>query len=329
MVADAGISGSFQLTAGGTVPVLSFVGDSNTGMWSSVADTINLGTAGFSRLSIAPSGNITMTRDVSVGEDLTVVGVITGGSITGDIDAADLTSGLVPSARISGTYNSLTGTGALNAGSITSGFGSINIGSDTITSGAITSNSTITAAGNFVSSTTNAFLSNDGTGNIYLRPQGILNATNQLRINNNGNHMLEGNFDVSGSITGDIAATELTGTIPSARLSGTYSGVTALGTLVNLNVDFLNLNVSDITQNNSNASFIRMSGGMTAATGANITLYGPTHATQPGYMQIDANNLTLRSPTTSEVFYTFTATELQLASGVAVDFAGSGAARGL
>jgi hypothetical protein len=49
------------------------------------------------------------------------------------LNASNLGSGTVASARISGSYTGITGTGALNAGSISSGFGNINIGSSVFT----------------------------------------------------------------------------------------------------------------------------------------------------------------------------------------------------
>jgi hypothetical protein len=48
------------------------------------------------------------------------------------LDASYLLSGTVASARIAGSYTGITGTGALNAGSITSGFGQIDVGADDI-----------------------------------------------------------------------------------------------------------------------------------------------------------------------------------------------------
>ena len=56
---------------------------------------------------------------------------ISGANLT-NLDATDLT-GTIASARISGSYTGITGTGALDAGSITSGFGNIDVGSSTIT----------------------------------------------------------------------------------------------------------------------------------------------------------------------------------------------------
>jgi cytoskeletal protein CcmA (bactofilin family) len=60
-----------------------------------------------------------------------VLPAISGANLT-NLDATDLT-GTIDSARIAGSYTGITGTGALNAGSITSGFGSIDTGSSNIT----------------------------------------------------------------------------------------------------------------------------------------------------------------------------------------------------
>jgi len=69
-----------------------------------------------------------------------VVDIVTFGTFSlASINASNLSSGTVPVARVSGSYTGITGTGALNAGSITSGFGNIDTGSSTITTtGAVT-----------------------------------------------------------------------------------------------------------------------------------------------------------------------------------------------
>ena len=74
-----------------------------------------------------------------------VVDIVTFGTFNvAAINADNISSGTVPVARVSGSYTSITGTGALDAGSITSGFGNINIGSSTITTtGAITGGSLV------------------------------------------------------------------------------------------------------------------------------------------------------------------------------------------
>ena len=99
----------------------------------------NQSMAGVKTFSDTSASTNTTTGAVRVGGGLGVAGDIYGGSFNGngsgltDLNANNLGSGTVPNARVSGTYSNLTGTGALNAGEITSGFGNINIGTSTFT----------------------------------------------------------------------------------------------------------------------------------------------------------------------------------------------------
>ena len=86
------------------------------------------------------SATSTTTGAVRVGGGLGVAGALYAASMyTADgsniqsLNASYLASGTVPNTRISGTYSNLTGTGALDAGEISSGFGNIDIGSSTFT----------------------------------------------------------------------------------------------------------------------------------------------------------------------------------------------------
>ena len=80
------------------------------------------------------NGAVIVSGGVGIAKSLQVGGTITGdGSGLTTLNASNLSSGTVPSARVSGSYTAITGTGALNAGSITSGFGDINIGTSTFT----------------------------------------------------------------------------------------------------------------------------------------------------------------------------------------------------
>jgi hypothetical protein len=80
-------------------------------------------------------------------------------------DASNLTTGTLPSGRVSGSYTGITGVGALNAGSISSGFGAIDIGSSTLTAGAAQIIGDASLAQILV--TTNA---NSGESRLRLRP---------------------------------------------------------------------------------------------------------------------------------------------------------------
>ena len=80
------------------------------------------------------TGTLVVTGGVGIGGNLHIGGTLTGnGSGLTTLNASNLSSGTVPSARISGSYTGITGVGALDAGQITSNFGDINIGTNTFT----------------------------------------------------------------------------------------------------------------------------------------------------------------------------------------------------
>ena len=55
-------------------PTLSFIGDSNTGLFSGGPDQIGLSTGGSARLTIDSSGVVTFSGNVSISGDLSVTG---------------------------------------------------------------------------------------------------------------------------------------------------------------------------------------------------------------------------------------------------------------
>jgi hypothetical protein len=70
------------------------------------------------------------------------------GANIANLNAGNLASGTVPTARVSGSYTGITGTGSLNAGSITSGFGNVDIGTSTFTGGGVSTTSVTLTASN-------------------------------------------------------------------------------------------------------------------------------------------------------------------------------------
>ena len=147
-LAAGSISSSFGNIDIGTS---SFTGNGSA-ITSINADNISSGTVDGARLggnqSMAGVKTFTDTSaavDVGSGAVRVAGGVgVTGALYAGSLNttngagiqalaAGNLASGTVPNARIDGTYSNLTGSGALNAGSITSGFGNINIGTSTFT----------------------------------------------------------------------------------------------------------------------------------------------------------------------------------------------------
>jgi hypothetical protein len=331
---DLWLSGTVKATGGTTgqiyanlgtssLPSYSFIGDTNTGMSAAVADTLVFSTSGTSRMSISSAGVVNVTGALTVGGNATITGSLTADSLSGDIVATSITSGTLPSGRISGSYTGLTGTGALSAGSITSGFGSIDIGSDTLGAGAITSTATIISSQNFMSSGANVVIGPTSGGSVQLRPSGALGTTNHLVISNTGNHTLNGNLTVSGDISGDLAATDLTGTIASARLAGAYTGITQVGTLTELTVDGFFFDGSSVNHSTSNSSFILVRGGTSA--GAITRVFGSTHATNANMIVNDADRHIFRTIGATNLF-DLQSTGLILGSNVGIDFAGTGAA---
>ena len=104
-----------------------------------------------------------------------VVDIVTFGTFqVATLNASNLASGTVPVARVSGSYTGITGTGALNAGSITSGFGNIDTGSSTITTTgqgtfgtlAVNGATTITTADNATQLTLKSTDTDSGVGPI-------------------------------------------------------------------------------------------------------------------------------------------------------------------
>lgn len=111
-------------------PSYSFSDQTNTGMYYS-GNGLSFTVDGERQVRIL-DGEIFADNGAIFRGDGSLLTNIPTTALTGTIPATDL-SGIVPSARISGSYTGITGTGALNAGSITSGFGSINIGASVFT----------------------------------------------------------------------------------------------------------------------------------------------------------------------------------------------------
>jgi len=103
----------------------------------------------------ASSGtSIVFASALSNGDEVDIVAYGTFNVAT--VSASNLSSGTVPVARVVGSYTGVTGTGALDVGTITSGFGNIDTGASTITTtGEITAGS-LDISGNIdVDGTTN------------------------------------------------------------------------------------------------------------------------------------------------------------------------------
>jgi hypothetical protein len=198
-----------------------------------VADvpTLNQNTTGTAS-NITASSNTTLTSL----SNLVTVGTITSGTWSGSfgsvsganltsLNASNLGSGTVPSARISGSYSGITSVGTLSGLAVAG-----NISSQSVTNGdTIQISPVISGTENRVLILTNAPL---GATRTITFP----NATGTVITTGN----LTGITTVGTLTAGSIPATLLTGTVDTARISGSYTGITAVGTLSSLTVDGFN-----------------------------------------------------------------------------------------
>jgi hypothetical protein len=150
----------------------------------------------------------------------------------GDMSAANLTSGTIPDARIQASgvtqhQASITGTGALNSGSITSGFGNINIGTS-IFSGNGSGITNINA--NQVKSVSSSVIEDAAiSASSVTQHQGSITGTGALNSGSITSGF--GNIDIGTStFTGNgsglttLSASNLSsGTVAGARLGGTQT----------------------------------------------------------------------------------------------------------
>lgn len=133
----------------GSITGLTLAGTSGTPQAIGNGDTITIAAGS----NITTTAVATDTVTVAVVSSPTFSGTVTANAFVGDgsaltdLDADELTSGTVASARISGDYTGITGVGTLNAGSIGPSFGAIDTGSDDITTTGTISGGNITVSG--------------------------------------------------------------------------------------------------------------------------------------------------------------------------------------
>jgi hypothetical protein len=186
-------------------------------------------------LTESGAGAITSTA-LNVGSGWDTVLSVNGTSVVGSTGLINTSTSIV-----SGSYTGITGTGALDAGSITSNFGSINIGTDTLASGAITTSGTLTFSSVSADITTGTdqdlTLASNGTGDLVfsidadsvasftaLAPPGV----DMVTITNSGQVSTTDNVDgVLVNFSTSNASGDALHIIPgfTANGSDTYSGI--------------------------------------------------------------------------------------------------------
>jgi hypothetical protein len=201
---------------------------------TSGAFSLTFKTASGSGVVIPQGGKAVLVSD---GTDVLPVAIVSNATATlldanSGLNASNLSSGTVPSARVAGSYTGITGTGALDAGSITSGFGSIDNGSSAITTtgtvsgGTVRATNTASSAGFRIGTTTGeTVVSNNG---VFAREGGTLN----FRPNGAGSSTSQMTYDTSGNLTvaGSVIAPAGTEAAPSLTFAGdTNTGISSGG----------------------------------------------------------------------------------------------------
>ena len=121
-------------------------------------------------VTVTSGDTVTFAEALASGDEVDIVAY--GTFAVASLNADNLDSGTVPTARVAGSYTGITGTGALNAGSITSGFGAIDNGASAITTTGVGTFGSL-AVDNFTLNSTTLALSSgdmilDSTGDINL-----------------------------------------------------------------------------------------------------------------------------------------------------------------
>jgi hypothetical protein len=179
-------------------------------------------------------GNSILTQS---GTTVSVAGTLAATALQGDgsaitgLNASNISSGTVASARISGAYGGITGTGALVSGSIGTGFGTISTGSAISTTAALQGNTLSIGSGTFTVNATGAVTAATGITSSGAIDFSSLNAAGIVHTNASGQLSTSavllgtdttGNYVATlGSLTG-LSTSGNTGAGSTPTLSVTY-----------------------------------------------------------------------------------------------------------
>jgi hypothetical protein len=259
-----------NLNATGFVTSVGFFGP-GTNLTNLNASNLDTGTVPSARLTGTYSGitSLGVLTQLRVTGFVTSTGFFGPGTNLTNLNASNLDTGTVPSARLTGNYSGITSVGVLNQLQVT-GF--------------------VTSTGFFGPGTnlTNLNASALDTGTV---PSARLTGTysgitavgvlTQLQVT--GFVTSTGFFGPGTNLTNLNASNLDTGTVPSARLTGNYSGITAVGTLSNLKVSAggnefsFSVSTSYFTLNTINLEFNSVGGGnvqFNSETFFNNNIYG-------------------------------------------------------
>lgn len=330
--ANGGVGAALTTTVDNTIPRFDGTGGVMQTSGVSISDLDVITAAG-----LTSSGAISGTTGTFTGAVSTGALTATSGTSIATLNATNLTTGTVPVARISGSYTSITGVGALNAGSITSGFGNINIGASTFTTTGAVSTGALTATAGTGIATLNA--SNLSTGTVAsarvsgsytgITGVGALNAGSISsgfgNIDNGASTLSTGGLTcgaLSASGTGaPVATITRTGSSINSIIRAVHDGgsiyfgnsgvgVFGVGSTADVNgsgffhvtssqityggdLVFSSATQGNITTDTSDGSDTKSlgisgGGGVSNTRGARIIMYGNEHASFPGLLSISA-----------------------------------------
>ncbi len=266
----------FLPTGSAAAPSMTFTGDTNTGIYRSAADTINIATNGISRLQIDSTGAVLIPGNLTVQGTFSSTGGLGGdGSAITNLNATNITSGTLNDARLStnvalynanGTYtgantfsnaaNSFTGNGAgltsLNASNISSG---------TLADARLSANVALLDRANQTFTGNNSFTGMVSAGSAALPVMGAQNliygnvdststgallllqneSVDRFRVAANGDVTATSFSGVGTNLTSLNASNLASGTVPSARISGTYANSLTFSNRTNFGSATLNV----------------------------------------------------------------------------------------
>ena len=215
------------------------------------------------QLSITGTGILNAGSITNGFGNINIGGIFSGdGSGLTTLNATNLSSGTVADARIASSsitqhQGDITGTGALNSGSVTSGFGNINIGTSTFSgngSGLTTLNASNLSSGTVSGSRLGGNQSMAGVKTFSNTSGSTSTTTGAVRVTGGlgvGGAIYAGSLNTTdgGGIQALSASNLSSGTVPNARIDGTYSNLTGTGALAagEITTTFGNVNIGTST----------------------------------------------------------------------------------
>jgi hypothetical protein len=225
-----------------------------------------------------------------------------------------ISSSVVEDAAISASsvtqhQGSITGTGALNDGSITSGFGNIDIGTSTFTgngSGLTTLNASNLSSGTVDGARLGGNQSMGGVKTFTNTTASTSTTTGAVKINGGlgvQGAVYSGGFNGAGSGITNLNASNLaSGTVPNARVSGTYSNLTGTGALDTgeITTTFGNINIGTSTFTGNGSGLTNVDAETLDGIDSANFLRSDQSDTMTGSLTLQAANPALRFNGTSD-----------------------------